>query len=531
MSLGFDANMGQFHSNFEKPIQQAASLVKKETFGIAADVLKWQGSIVGMFAAISGGVLTAMDKVAMADQQYRLFGERMFMDTAHARNLKIALDALGEPLEAIAFDPELHDRFMQLQMDQKAMGAGLGGDYEANMKKVRDIRFEFTRMKVEVQYLAMGGLNAIFKAFGADSNDLLTNLRKFNDWIIHNIPYLSDQFAKYLVPILKDTKVLFKELWEDIKLASVIFQNFIGLLSGDSSIEGQTASFEKFAKAIEHVIGFLGNVAHYIGQVESMILHLINAASLAVGGHFSDAVGELKAALGNVNTGSGAITGATIGSFFGPGGTLIGGGIGGGLGLINQLITPNAQAQSVLGGTSAPASGGDLVQRAMQLARRVGGDLGIPAHILFDQWAHETGDFKNAGALRLNNLAGVNVPGGTGKDYRSFESLDSFGDYFETLLRSNRYASKGVLDAKNIDQYAAALKAGGYYSDSESNYAAGMHYRENEHHSEQTVYVGGIYITEPKATPEQIQKAVGDGIKSARGKETARLFPQLQGSY
>jgi hypothetical protein len=533
VSLGFDSNMGQFHTNFEKPMQDAAALVKKQTMGIAGDVLKWQGAIVGMFGAIAAGVIKSMDKVAMADQEYRLFGERMFMDTAHARNLKVALDALGEPLEAIAFDPELHDRFMQLIADQKEMSKGLGGDYEANMRKIRDIRFEFTRMKVEIQYLAMGGLNAIFKAFGADSGDLLTNLRKFNDWIIHNIPYLSDQFAKYLIPILRVTKRLFVEIWEDIKLASVVFTNFIGLLSGDTSIEGQTASFEKFAKAIEHVIGFLANVAHYIGQVEGMILHLINAAQAAVTGNFSGAVGELKAALGNVNSGSGAVAGATIGSFFGPEGTLIGGGIGYGVGALNQAINPQAEAHSTAqyAQQATGLGSGAGVPDIMALARKIGADTGIPANIIFDQWAHETGDFSNRGALRLNNLAGINVPGGNGKDYRAFKSIEDFGRYFEDLLKSDRYASQGVLNARTIDQYAASLKAGGYYTDSQSNYASGMKYREQEHNTASSITIENINIMQPNATKQEIVQAVAEGVQAKQSKQIARLIPQVQGTY
>ena len=527
VSLGFESNMGQFHANFEKPLQSASALVKKETFGIAADVLKWQGSIVGMFAAISAGVLHAMDKVAMADQEYRLFGERMFMDTNHARNLKIALDALGEPLEAIAFDPELHDRFMQLQVDQKEMTKGLGGDYETNMKHIRDVRFEFTRLKVEMQYLAMGGVNAIFKALGADSDDLLTNLRKFNDWIIHNIPYLSDQFAKYLVPILRTTKQLFLEIWDDVKMASVIFQNFVGLVSGDKSIEGQTASFEKFAKSIEHVIGFLSNLAHWIGQTEGIALHLIIALQDLMSGDTAGALKELKSSLGNVNLKSGAVMGATIGSFVEPGGgTAIGATIGGGVGWLNQKLNPDAAQQTTVAGAagaragvpasslggSLPDAANNIMQQAMALARKVGMDTGIPANIIFDQWAHETNDFKNRGAVSLNNLAGINVQGGHGQDYRKFASLDDFAKYFEGLLKSQRYSSSGVLDARTIESYAEAMKKGGYYRDTQKNYASGMQYREQEHHTSTTIDVGGIYITQPNATPQQIQGAVTAGI-------------------
>lgn len=542
VSLGFDANMGQFHNNFEKPMHMASSLVKKETFSIATDILKWQTAIVGLFASISAATLTAMDKVSMADQEYRLFGERMFMDTNHARNLKIALDALGEPLEAIAFDPELHERFMQLQLDQKRMTAELGPDFEGNMRKMRDIRFEFTRLKVELEYLAMGATNSIFKALGLGSGDFLTNLRHINEWIITNIPYLSQQFSRYLVPILKDTKDLLGEVWNDIKLASIVFDNFIGILSSDKSIEGETASFEKFATAIEHVLHWLKELAHYIGQAESLFLHLMNGIELNAQGKYVESLKEFAKAGKDFNGGSGAVGGAVTGAAIGSvvpgvgtlGGAVIGGVAGGLAGKAKTLAN---------GETSAPSwwenvkrgwgmdyeSHNNIQQQAMMLARQVSKYTGIPANFIFDQWAHETNDFSNRGATSLNNLGGVRISGST--EYRKFSSLQAFADYFEQLLTSQRYTSKGILSAKTIPNYAEALKAGGYYADTVQNYTKGMLYREREHNTAASISVGNIYIMQPNATPQEIQHAVTKGVQDAQGKTVTRLLPQVQGAY
>lgn len=124
---------------------------------------------------------------------------------------------------------------------------------------------------------------------------------------------------------------------------------------------------------------------------------------------------------------------------------------------------------------SAVANSGILSMkiRAKAEAERVSQATGIPADILLAQWEHETGNFTNRGAKELNNLAGVNVPGGKGQDYRKFKSLDDFGDYYIHLMRPNGLYP-GAAKARTPEDFAAALKAGGYFSDSTNNYAKGI---------------------------------------------------------
>lgn len=110
-------------------------------------------------------------------------------------------------------------------------------------------------------------------------------------------------------------------------------------------------------------------------------------------------------------------------------------------------------------------------QQAKAQAARVSAMTGISPDIILAQWEHETGNFHNRGARELNNLAGINVPGGKGQDYRSFKSLDDFGDYYAGLLK-RKYPD--ALGAKDVDTFAKALKKGGYFGDSLQNYEKGM---------------------------------------------------------
>lgn len=119
----------------------------------------------------------------------------------------------------------------------------------------------------------------------------------------------------------------------------------------------------------------------------------------------------------------------------------------------------------------ASLRGGNVSSQALSLAQQVSQQLGIPADLIYAQWQHETGNFTNRGAKDLNNLAGINVPGGKGEDYQKFGSLQDFADSYTSLIK-NKYP--GAMGAQTADQLASALKAGGYFSDSESNYAGGI---------------------------------------------------------
>lgn len=490
VGLGFDVNAQQY-KKFESTLADAARSVQKETATIGLSMLKWQTAIVGMFGAVSVAILGTIDKVANADQEYRLFGERMFMSTQNARSLKIALDALGQPLEAIAFDPELHNRFIQLQHDQKVMSGGLGGDFESNMRQIRDFTFELTRLKVELQYLAMGTVNEIFKALGTNANGVLETLRGWNNWIVNNIPYLSKQFATYLVPILKDTWRIVKDIVVVTEELATDFTNVISVLSGDSSIATTTFNFEKFASAIEKTIYGLDKVLEAIIGIEA------HAPLLEVLG--------------------GALAGGAVGTLFGPGGALIGAGIGGAVGLAFGGLA-HLGASNAASGPSVASAG--LADQARTIAKRVAADTGADPALIFAQFAHETGNFTNRGATQLNNLAGIRIPGTT--TYKSYGSFDDFANDYEKVITEKRYA--GLTQARTPEQFAHIAKGGGYYGDLESNYSRGMRNALPSYGGGSTTHVsvGDINVMQPNASASEIAKQVTDTIAEKQGKQTQR---------
>jgi hypothetical protein len=112
-----------------------------------------------------------------------------------------------------------------------------------------------------------------------------------------------------------------------------------------------------------------------------------------------------------------------------------------------------------------------IIDAARAQAERVSKDTGIPAGLIFGAWAQETNDFKKI--ARPNNLAGINNPGSTtGTDYRTFGSLDEFGNTYASILKRN---FPDTLKATTPEEFAAALKNGRggrqYFTGDESSYA------------------------------------------------------------
>ena len=103
----------------------------------------------------------------------------------------------------------------------------------------------------------------------------------------------------------------------------------------------------------------------------------------------------------------------------------------------------------------------------------------IDYKILYSQWSHETNGFTSDLCVEYNNLGGVtqtsvnNTPQPDGTCYyMQFESVEEYAEYFGRYLRL--YEENGIYDASSIEDYAAALKDGGYFGDTLENYVAGM---------------------------------------------------------
>jgi hypothetical protein len=293
VKLGFSEDTVAY-TRFASMLRGTSSLVGNEYYQMGKKVVEFQIAAVGAFAAIGMTAIGLAEKTAMADQEYRLLALHMFTTKNTARELKVALDALGQPLENVMWDPELAARFNQLVKDQQRLIAGFGGTFDANMVKIRDVSFEFTRLGTFIEsYLVPMIVNDLANLFGTDADGLLGKLRAFNEWFITNMPEIAGTIATDLKPVLDDVVLVMESLWGFTKQVLITFTDLFGLLTGDDSLRTTTLDFQKLAKAIGWAVDGLTVVVTTLFQLGTNLALLINAMANAATGDFKGAMGLL----------------------------------------------------------------------------------------------------------------------------------------------------------------------------------------------------------------------------------------------
>jgi hypothetical protein len=276
VALGFSVDQPQLRK-FEQALKDAAGIVESRIGGMAAQAVKFQAAVTGAFVGISGAVVALADHAANADQDFRLMGMRMFMSTEQARKLKIGMDALGASMEEIAWDPEINARFLRLSQLQDKLAGGLGPDFERNMRGIRDLRFEFSELRIELEYLSFGFVSKLFERMGTSVEAVTEKLEK---WIADlsdskNFNRITDWLAENFVPILDDTHSILDALWDATKNLTSGFQDLMGVLSGDDSLKDAPVTFENVAKSIRVAADAVTFLVHLFTLAENAVVRFV----------------------------------------------------------------------------------------------------------------------------------------------------------------------------------------------------------------------------------------------------------------
>lgn len=122
------------------------------------------------------------------------------------------------------------------------------------------------------------------------------------------------------------------------------------------------------------------------------------------------------------------------------------------------------------------SSGVDVSNRTYgNIAMAISQRTGFPADWIWAQLAHETGGFESALAGE-HNYGGVkgawNEIGHDSNGHSYFASDEDFIDYMSKYLK--KYEEDGIYEAKTMEDYARALKHGGYFTADVDDYIAGM---------------------------------------------------------
>ena len=473
-------------ARFQQALREASSMADHSLTGMATSAMKATTEIVSGFVAIGAAAVGLVDKVALTDQEFRIFSLRMYMAKDSARALKIAMDSLGEPLEVLAWDPELRERTKQLIADQRAMAPD--GDFDAQMRKIRDIRFEFTRLEVESKYLGMHVVQDFMKALGLGPDALLKKLQQFNNWVTHNLPEISAKIVKYFMPIWRDMQMIFRDVVKVMADFAALFDNIVGLISGNAAITG-ASNFDKFAQSVATVVHWLALAADFLLKIQGTILGILGGG--AVGGVIGSIVGGVAGIpLGPAGIAAGVISGGAAGSGIGA----TAGGVSGGIfdllrnlgvgpwsqkasGLANSNVATSGLIDAMIGQESggnnsavSPKGARGLMQLMPSTARQLGVDSSDPTQNVAGGTAYINQLLKRYGGDLAEALGAYNA--GPGR-------MDSF------------LAGKATLPAETKDYISRVLGRAGQTGD---------------------VHIGGItiHIASTNASADQIAKRVAD---------------------
>lgn len=492
VSLGFQVEHSELRK-FENALRNATSQVAAATTGangIAAMFVKTGAVVTGVLSAIAAGTVGLMDNVAQSDLGLQVWARRMYMSTDAARSLKTATDALGYSLEDIIFGPrELQERFAQLMKDQKELQKEVGPGFEEQMRKIRDVRFEFTRLQVGIQYLSMAVVKDLSKALFGDEDSLEKKLRDLNEYLIRHLPEIAQSISNYVAPILKDFGAVLSDLGHIMKTI-----DWRAIADDMVAISHALAAFFDFL------------AANPIAQ--KMILG-------AVGG----------GALGSVVPGVGTGIGALIG------------GVGGlGLGIADESSKHPSEGYGPMAkdwswwknlfGSSSPISQikKSIHDKIMEQALAMGVDPGLALAVANQESGGR--EYDKHGRLITSPVGAMGIFQLMPKTAQSLgvdatdedQNIRGGVQYLRDLLQKHH---------GNIDQ--ALKEYGGFVRTDPSDYVNSV--KGQYQPMSLQVDVGGIHITEPHASPDQIKHAVGEALREKLGASIQNNLVQFSGAY
>ena len=505
VELGFEVDHPQL-SRFNDALRSAGKLVEETTSGMVKSLLGAGAALTTALTGIATGTVALMDKVSQADLGYQLFARRMFMSTEAARALKIATDALGYSLEDIVWGPpELQERYKALIEYQR--GTVMAPDFEKQMRQIRDVRFEFTKLEVAGQYFAMNLVAALSRGLFGDENSLAKNLQKLSRWIQLNGTHLADSLARYLVPVIRDVAAIFTDIFSITKMLTGEFVKFIGVIYGDGKLSQGAVTVDNLGRALDHVADSVRKVFDFLAAHPDLTKILFGAAL-------------------------GSAVGLALG---GPGGGVVGAVIGGAGGL-GYVAGEKLQQQEAPGSYKGVGLTKEQVQFLIaKVARQIGVDPALAEAI-----AEQESGFKPSAVNPKSGATGLfQLMPDTARQL----GVDPTNPYQN--IRGGLTLMKRLLEKYHGDVNRALKDYGGFVTADPSDYIGSVNSRYNRWRRSMAegsfqptslhsrVDVGGItvHIQQPGASKEEVYSAVVKAVEDKMSKQVVRNIVQQSGVF
>lgn len=238
VGLGFSTDLGSFNQAKGKLDEMNKSVTSFATTTVK-QLSTASAAYASFIVAANVGIAKFISGMAKADLENEKFARKMWMNKEAAVAYKDSLSALGANIEDLYLSPELMQRYQQLRQQAGQMNAP--AEYGNQMKQIRDITFEFQRMKLEATAAMRWIAYYLFKYLEKPINNLKKSLKTLNDNITKTMPQWTQKVAQVLSWFVRlgeaaifgfgKVKDLLDSLSPATKTAGAAIAGFLGLLS------------------------------------------------------------------------------------------------------------------------------------------------------------------------------------------------------------------------------------------------------------------------------------------------------------
>jgi len=183
-----------------RAVTDLGNTIQSKTVGMGKSFVNASGIIAGALFSIAAATAGVISKVSALDMEYQKLGLHMWTTTQQAKEMKLALDAMGESAENVAWIPELRAQYDKLIQQGRQLQTP--GDASGQLQNIRQIGFEFARMKMEASYALEWVAYYLIKYLNGPLKSAKDTLKDFNDKISQTMPQWTEKVARWLTMII-----------------------------------------------------------------------------------------------------------------------------------------------------------------------------------------------------------------------------------------------------------------------------------------------------------------------------------------
>lgn len=193
VSLGFKVDNPSLDAT-RRAMGSAESSVSKFSSTSLTSFAKAGAAVVTFVAVANVAIGKFIAELGKADLQNEMFARKMWMSEDAARAYRSSIDALGVSLQDLYLSPELLERYTELRKEATEIAVPTK-EYDQQMKAVRDVTFQFQRLKLEGTYALQWIGYYLTKYLAGPMEDVREWLQNINDMAQDKMPEWTSKIA------------------------------------------------------------------------------------------------------------------------------------------------------------------------------------------------------------------------------------------------------------------------------------------------------------------------------------------------